>query len=51
MLPEYFPYLRIVSLVSEFKEGQIKEIWVRLGEGGVCTLRTGSNQNFSFFVT
>jgi len=49
MLPQYCVYLRIVSLRTEFKDGQVKEIWVRLGKGGVCLLKTGSKHKFPSF--
>jgi len=39
MLPQYCFYLRRVSLGTDFKDGQIKEIWVRLRERGCMSIK------------
>jgi len=51
-LPPYFLYLRIVFFWLLSGSGAKKQNWEggeRVGGGGVCILRTSSNQSFSFF--
>jgi len=50
MLPQYCFYLRIVFLGTDFKDGQIKEIWVRLRERGCMYIKDRYKTKFPLFL-
>ena len=46
----YFFYIRIAFFSSYLERGKKQECWMSVGERGVCTLSTGSNQFFPFLT-